>query len=127
MATSYTQGRNAGEFLISEANGDLSRDEITVASGQNLVAGAVISLVTASGHYAAYLNTGSAGQETAAGILLEAVDASSAATKGVGILRHAEVNANEINWGSVNAAGITAGKADLAAAGIDILVRTAIG
>lgn len=40
-----TETRHAGEFIVSEANGARSRKAITIASGQNLVAGAVIALV----------------------------------------------------------------------------------
>ena len=37
-----TEGRHAGEFLHSEANGALSRDAIVLAAGNNLAAGAVL-------------------------------------------------------------------------------------
>lgn len=43
--TILTEGVHAGEFLVSEANKTLSREQITVLSGQNLLAGAVIGLV----------------------------------------------------------------------------------
>lgn len=39
-----TEGKHAGEFIISEANGELSRETITVASGQNLVDGQAFQL-----------------------------------------------------------------------------------
>jgi hypothetical protein len=42
--STLTEGKHAGEFIISEANGTLSREVITVASGQNLVDGQVIQL-----------------------------------------------------------------------------------
>ena len=48
MAT-LTESTHAGEFLVSEANGCRSRDTGTVVSGQDLVAGAVVGIVTASG------------------------------------------------------------------------------
>ena len=37
-----TEGRYAGEFLHSEANGSLSRDAIVLAAGNDLVVGAVL-------------------------------------------------------------------------------------
>lgn len=40
--TLLTEGLHAGGFLVSEANGLRSRDEVVVLSGQNLLAGAVI-------------------------------------------------------------------------------------
>jgi hypothetical protein len=42
---SNTEGQHAGEFILSEAPGSVSRENITVLSGQNLVAGAVIGRV----------------------------------------------------------------------------------
>jgi Bacteriophage lambda head decoration protein D len=44
-------GRYAGEFVVSEGNGSISRESITVLSGQNLVAAAVLGKITASGKY----------------------------------------------------------------------------
>jgi hypothetical protein len=41
-----TEGQHAGEFLLSEAPGNLSRENVTVLSGQNLKAGAVVGRVT---------------------------------------------------------------------------------
>jgi hypothetical protein len=36
------EGRYAGEFLVSEGNGKISRETITVLSGQTLEAAAVL-------------------------------------------------------------------------------------
>lgn len=44
MPSSFTEPKHAGEFIISEANGELSREKITVASGQNLVDGQLFQL-----------------------------------------------------------------------------------
>lgn len=43
--TVLTEGQHAGEFLVSEANGDRSRDACTVLSGQTLKAGHVVGVV----------------------------------------------------------------------------------
>lgn len=40
-----SEGKNAGEFILSEAPGDRSRENVTVLSGQNLKAGAVVGRV----------------------------------------------------------------------------------
>lgn len=40
--TVFTEGRHAAEFLLSEAPGALSRDNITIAASQTIVAGAVL-------------------------------------------------------------------------------------
>jgi hypothetical protein len=97
------EGRYAGEFLVSEGNGRISRETITVLSGQNLAAAAVLGKVTASGKYKALAPAAVDGSETAAGILYDAVDASAADAEGVAIVRLAEVNAAELVW----PAGIT--------------------
>ena len=43
---SLSEGSHAGEFLLSEANGTKSRENVTLLSGQNLKAGAVLGKVT---------------------------------------------------------------------------------
>lgn len=119
MATSYTEGKHAGEFLVSEANGTRSRSTITVASGQTLVAGAVLGKVTATGEYKAYDNATNTGIETAVAVLWDAVDASAASTVGVAIVRQAEVNQSELTFATTQtAADKTAAYTDLASAGI---------
>jgi len=114
--TTKTEGTHAGGFIVSEANGTLSREKITVRQGQVLVAGQVIAK-DGNGKYGLYDND--ATNNAAAGILFDNVDATLGDVAAVGILRNAEVNANELVWGSVNDAGdITAGVADLLALGI---------
>lgn len=107
--TILTETLHTGEFIIAEANGSLSREEVTIVSGQNLVAGTVVGKVTASGKYKAYANANSDGSETAVGILYAAVDASAADANGVLIVRHAEVEETQLT-------GLdSAAKTDLAA------------
>ena len=107
----------AGQFLLAEANGTLSRERIVVASGQGVCpVGQVLGKITATGEYGKYSN---ADTETGLGvgvaILYDEVDATSAAVPGVGIFRHAEVKEAELT-------GLdTAGKADLAA--VQIIFR----
>lgn len=107
-----TEATRAGEFVISEANGTISRDEITVVSGQNLVAGTVLGKITASGKMAAYSDVAVDGSQTAVGVLYAPVDASAADAAGVMIARHAEVVAGALTGLDAN------GKADLAALNI---------
>jgi hypothetical protein len=45
------EGRYAGEFVVSEGNGKISRETITVLSGETLKAAAVLGKVTASDKY----------------------------------------------------------------------------
>lgn len=100
MAT-LTEGKHSGEFIGELALGPgYHIDEITVLSGQNLVAGAVLGKVTASGKYVAFDNVGTDdGRRTAAGILVGAVHADGADAVGTALLRGpAIVNKNDLTW-----------------------------
>lgn len=101
--TTLTEAFHGAGFLISESNGFRSRDQVTILSGENLLAGQVVAKITASGKYVALSAEQSAesdGSTTAAGILYNAVDASAGDVVGTVILRDAEVNANELVWAS---------------------------
>lgn len=215
-----TEKVHAGEFLISEGNGSISRSEITVLSGQDLAAGAVLGKVTAgavttaakagntgngtlgtvtkgvdvlpgvydlvisepgtnagkflvfdptgmlvgigtvgsaftsthisftladgatdfasgdgfditvaagSGKYVAITDDAIDGSAKAVAILWDAVDATSADKTGVAIIRLAEVNEDYLDFADLDAGGITAAKAQLAAiASGPIIVRSAL-
>lgn len=117
-----TESLQGGEFILAEGNGTISREQVVIASGQNLVAGTVVGKITASGKYTAYDDDNADGSQTAAGILYDAVNATSADKPGVIIARHAEVITSKLTFVATNDAGdITAGKADLAA--LDIILR----
>lgn len=90
MAT-LTEPIHAGEFLLSEGNGQISRENVTIAAGQNLAAGTVVGQITASGKYAAHDPEAEDGTENAAGVLYAAVNAADDDKKGVIIARLAEV------------------------------------
>lgn len=125
MATYTAETTHAGEFIVSEGNGGISRGEVTILSGEDLAAGTVIAKVTASGKYVQHDEDGDDGSENAAGILFDAVDASSAdVTEAVAILRLAEVNDGELVWPStIEAAEKTAAIVELTA--LNIIVRGA--
>lgn len=119
-----TEGRRAGEFIVSEANGHRSREVVTLASNGSTAltypAGHVLALVTASGKYVEYDNVGSDGTEAAKVILYDNVTVPATGDlKAVVIARHAEVNTAELSWfaAAVDADKL-AGLVDLAAAGI---------
>lgn len=121
--TTLTEGKHEGEFIGELAMGiGYHVDVVTLASGQNLAAGAVLGKITASGKYAAYDNAASSGVEVAAGILLGAVNASGGDVTTARVVRRgpATVNGNDLGWAANDAAGITAGKADLLALGIKV-------
>lgn len=121
MPTFQTEGMHTSEFLIDEEMGGAmrSREAITVVSGQNLVAGAVLGKITASGKYAEYDNAAVDGTEVAAGILFSAVDASAADATGVALVRNCGYKKSVVTWktGALQA-DIDAGTADLEALGI---------
>jgi len=94
--TTLNESVHAGEFLLSEGNGLISREAVTIAEGQNLVAGTVVAKVTASGKYVAQAAGGDDGSEVAAGVLYGAVNASGGDAKGVVIARLAEVDGSAI-------------------------------
>lgn len=107
------EGKHTGEFLLSEANGTRSREQVTIAAAASaMVAGTVVGKITASGKYKAYSNAASDGSEVAAGVLLYEVADSAADQKAVIIARDAEVQ------GSVLTGSDAAGVTDLAAVGI---------
>ena len=107
-----TEARRTGEFLLSEASGTRSREEVTIdASAGAMVAGTVVSKL-ASGKYVAYDDVGTDGSETAVGVLYAAVADSAGDQKGVVIARDAEVAEVHLTGYNANA------KADLAAVGI---------
>lgn len=100
------QGKHEGEFIGELAMSiGYHSDAITVISGQNLQAGAVLGRITASGFFTA-LNPGAAdGSQTAAGILVPNCNATAGNTTSRALLRGpAIVNRNDI----VFAGGVTA-------------------
>lgn len=111
--TVLTEGMHTAEFLLSEGNGSISREEVVIAAAAGaMVAGTVLGKITASGKYVAYSNAAVDGTEVAAGVLYTNVADLATDQKAVAIVRQAEV---------VEAAltGIDAtGKADLAAIGV---------
>ncbi len=125
MTIVKTEGRHKEEFLISEANGSLSREAATLASGQKVSDGTVMifsggKLVISAGH----LNSSGASDETFAGIISGNWDASATGANadipGVPyIARYAEYNGNRVTYysGSTGAT-ITAIKAALAKLGL---------
>ncbi|WP_128003458.1 head decoration protein [Piscinibacter defluvii] len=121
-----TANLGAGSAIKSEANGDLSREIVTIVSGSGkLPANMVLGKITATGKYKPYDDNNTDGSETAAAILVYDVDATSADVQALVIFRLAEVFQNRLQWASTVAAGEkTTAYADLAAAGKLIVMRT---
>jgi len=88
-----TESVHTGEFLLSEGNGEISREGIVVAAGEALPAGQVLGMETATGHYKAYTPGATDGTEVAAAVLYAPLPAHTEARRAVGIVRMAEVSA----------------------------------
>lgn len=108
-----TMGTRTAEFLLSEAGGQRSREEITLAvTATALPAGQVLGKVTATGHYVPYDDALEDGGETAAAVLYEAKEASDAVQQAGAVVRDAELIGSKLT--GLDAAGAT----DLAAVGL---------
>ena len=119
MVTFTDAGKRAGSFILSEASGKRSRENIVLAEGENLGAGAVVGKLTSGGKYVAYDNGASDGSQAARGILIYPTDATDADTPASIITRDAEVNLYQLDWGTETATSdMDAGIVDLAARGI---------
>ncbi len=92
-----------GEFILSEANGARSRENVTVAQGHTMQPGTVLGVVAASGEYVPLDPSATDGSETAAGVLYDAVDSTGGAVTAVAVVRDAELKENYLVW----PAGIT--------------------
>ena len=114
--SSFTETGHAGGFILSEAAGQRSREKVTIASGQNLNAGAVLGKLSGDGTYAEYDNDASDGTQTAVAILFADCDATDGALEATVIARDAEVNGEELVWQSSDE--VAAGIVDLASVGI---------
>lgn len=111
-----TEGKYTGEFIVSEGNGSISREEVIIAAAAGaMVAGTVLGKITASGKYKEYNNANSDGTETAVAILYDNVPDSASDQKAVVIARLAEVQQSELTGYDANA------KTELAA--VNIIVR----
>ncbi|PIW39208.1 MAG: head decoration protein [Hydrogenophilales bacterium CG_4_8_14_3_um_filter_62_83] len=90
---------NLGDLLKYEAPNLYSRDRVTVASGQNLPLGTVLGIVTASGKYKQIDPSAGDGTQVAAGVLLQACDATLIdRDDGLVVARHAVVAHHALAW-----------------------------
>ena len=87
-----------GDWLKFEEDNHYSRDEVIVASGQNLAAGTVVGVITASGKVTQLAPGASDGSQNAAGVLLNAVDATAGDQPGVIVARHAICSDKGLIW-----------------------------
>lgn len=87
-----TEGFHAGEFLLSEGAGAISREQVTLAATDvALPAGQILGIVTASGQYAPYDNAATDGSEVAVALLYAPKPASTEPQAATVVARLAEV------------------------------------
>ena len=121
-----TEGLNLGDLLKYEAPNLYSRDQITVGAGQNLPLGTVVGLVTATGKLKQIDPSATDGSQYAAGVLMQAVDATLIDREdGLMLARHAIVADHALAWpAAITAAEKLAAIAQLKSLGI--LVRKGV-
>lgn len=95
MLDKKVEGPRALAFLLSEGNGQISREVVIIASGAGVLEpGTLLGQITASKKYSGSPNAlvvGKEGAETATAVLAYGVDATSADAEAVIIKRVAEV------------------------------------
>jgi hypothetical protein len=95
--TTLTEGRHTAEYLLSEAHGHRSRDNIKIASGSGVVkVGAVLGQVTASGKFKPHDPAAEDGSQNAVAVNYAQIDATAADVVAVAHVRDCEVRASEL-------------------------------
>jgi hypothetical protein len=118
----YENGPRVRPFLLSEASGQQSRENVTVTvSGATAIkSGTLLGKITATGKYIPYSNAAVDGSQTAVAILYGATSAVNGDEKAVVITNNAEVNRAELT-------GLDApAEVELAAIGIKVRGRTGL-
>lgn len=83
---------HAGEFLLSEGAGNISRESINVAAGPALYPGQILGLVTATSEFAPYSPAAEDGTQAAVAILFGPLGESDVVRRGRAVVRLAEVS-----------------------------------
>ena len=83
---------HAGEFLLSEGAGNISREVINVTAGPALNPGQVLGLVVDTGEFAPYVATAEDGTQNAVAILYGPLGESDIVRRGRAVVRLAEVS-----------------------------------
>ena len=85
--TVLTQPPTQGDVLKFELNPNYTRETVTLLAGIDYPVGAVLGRITTGGKYKLSTAAGSDGAQTAAAVLLYAVDATAADAPGVVLVR----------------------------------------
>ena len=122
--TVLVETRHPGEFILSEANGQRSRETITIAGGAGVIAsGTVLGRVTASGKYVASAVGTSDGSQLPAAIAIYGADASSADATVSAIVRDAEVNGKCLTYHADRDQPAEKTAANVSLANLGVIVR----
>ncbi len=122
--TVLVETRHPGEFILSEANGQRSRETITISSGAGVIAaGTVLGKVTASGKYVASAVGASDGSEVPAAINIHGADASASDVIVSAIVRDAEVNGKCLTYHADRDQPAEKTAANAALANLGVIVR----
>jgi len=122
--TVLIEARHPGEFLMTEANGQRSRETIIIASGAGIIApGTVLGKVTASGKYIVSAVGASDGSQNPTAITIYGADATSADVAVAAIVRDAEVNGNCLVYHADRDLPAEKAAANVALAALGIIVR----
>jgi len=108
--TTFTENLHAGNFIASEANGTRSRETVTILSGQDLRAGAVLGKVTV-GTASAQAGAGNTGNGT-----MGAITVGAGAKPGDYLLTIIEPATNAGAFTVEDPDGVTIGTGDVASA-----------
>lgn len=118
-----TEGARSAEFLISEANGYGSREEVTVTLPEGgYSSGTILGKITASSKYVLHAAGASNGSEDETGILLMSFEGAAAGDVSATIIaRNAEVRQADLTYeDGADAAQIATSNAALSALGIAV-------
>jgi len=97
MSTTLTEGRWPAAYLVSD-DAHLSREVVTLGTGNVLEAGTVLGKVKASGKYTPLNPLANDGSQNAAAILYDNIDASASDMPAVVTIRLSAVKASELIW-----------------------------
>lgn len=115
-------------FLLREASGSRSRDNLTLALGEKVLPGQVCGIVTATGEVAPYDPTEDDGTQNAAVIPGYAYDATAAAVMGAYVTRDAELIEDALIWpAGISAPNKAAAILALKAQGLIVRPRSYVG
>lgn len=122
MPDVLTRARRPGEAILSEASGNRSRDNLTLAASQDFPANTLLGKVTVGGQYKAWNPDAEDGTEDAVALSIYAAKTGAGETKSIAaVTTDAELMARNIAWpAGADAADKALAAASLATVGIKL-------